>query len=143
MELDDKDEILFCSFEDNVENYHPKFILFINHELKCVILAIRGTFSLDDVIIDLVCEEDIFLDGYAHGGILKSAKKILELVEDILKTTLDKFPEYELVVTGHSLGAGSGILVTLAILNGETVIEPHAKVKCLRTNTLFPNKYVL
>jgi hypothetical protein len=37
-------------------------------------LTIRGTFSMADAISDIVCDEDPFLDGFAHRGILNGAR---------------------------------------------------------------------
>ena len=43
-------------------------------KIGAVVLTIRGTFSLADAIADIVCDEDPFLDGFAHRGILNGAK---------------------------------------------------------------------
>jgi hypothetical protein len=42
--------------------------------------SFRGTFSLADAISDIVCDEEPFLEGFAHRGILNGARKILKVI---------------------------------------------------------------
>jgi putative lipase involved disintegration of autophagic bodies len=42
-----------------------------------------------------------------------------------LKSALKDFPDYDLIVTGHSLGAGTAELIALSILMGKVeFIDP-------------------
>jgi hypothetical protein len=43
---------------------------------KMIVLTIRGTKSLSDVVTDLKMDVDNFLGGYAHHGILEGSKKL-------------------------------------------------------------------
>ena len=58
--------------------YSPQWALVTDHEEKHLVLAIRGTFSISDVVIDVVCDDEPFVDGFAHKGILRGAKKVFE-----------------------------------------------------------------
>ncbi|KAJ3209281.1 hypothetical protein HDU67_006288 [Dinochytrium kinnereticum] len=108
----------------------PYFIVY-DPETDAIIIAIRGTFSVADVLVDLKFDLAEFeipeLDGeeggakgvhWAHSGMLRTAKNVVEDIEkeDILRSVLtDPSSEYfkcPLVVTGHSLGAGVAALVT-------------------------------
>ena len=43
-------------------------------------------------------------------------------------------PDHRLVITGHSLGAGTAILITMAILSGnfKQIVDPkHTQIKCI------------
>lgn len=42
---------------------------------------LRGTWSITDVIIDVICDEEEFLGGFAHRGILRGARKLIKEVE--------------------------------------------------------------
>ena len=76
-------------------------------------------------------QDENFLDGFAHFGILKGALKILKVTKDVLIKLLEEHPTYKLVVTGHSLGAGTAVLITLEILLGkDPFVSPH-RVKCI------------
>ena len=80
-------------FTDADDGGHcPKFILFLDHEVKSLVLAIRGTFSPKDIILDAVAEEVPFLDGMAHKGILSGSKIILDKVLDSIISNLRMFP---------------------------------------------------
>ena len=75
-------------------------MIFTDESSKSVVLAVRGTYSLADVIVDIICDEEKFLDGYAHRGILKGANRIMKESGDILKEALagDNFnPNYKLL----------------------------------------------
>ena len=45
-------------------------MLFVDHESRNVVLVIRGTFAINDLVIDALCDEVPFLDGYAHRGMV-------------------------------------------------------------------------
>jgi len=129
----DKDDVLVSWFNDDDNGHCPKFILFFDHDSKSLVLSVRGTQSLKDALMDLTCVERRFLDGFAHKGILDGARKILEETKDLIKTALNDNEGYQLVVCGHSLGAGTAELITMELLLGPTsaVIPPLSTVKCV------------
>ena len=99
---------------------HPRFVVITDHTESQVVLCIRGTYSIGDAIIDIVCDEVPFLDGYAHHGMVDGANRILNKVKPLLRELLlDKFPGYKLRITGHSLGAGTAELVTMTLLSSK------------------------
>ena len=76
-------------FEDKEGDDHcPKFMIFTDHSTKSIVLAVRGTYSLADVIVDIICDEEKFLDGFAHRGILKGANRIMKESGETLKKAL-------------------------------------------------------
>ena len=54
-----------------------------------------------------------------------------------LGTAFERHPDYRLFVTGHSLGAGSALLVTMDMLrkqqakSSESIVPIDAEVKCV------------
>ena len=76
-------------------------------------------------------QDENFLDGFAHFAILKGALKILKVTKPILFKLLEEHPTYKLVVTGHSLGAGTAVLATLEILLGSDKFVSPQRVKCI------------
>eukprot|EP00924_Labyrinthula_sp_SR-Ha-C_P000238 maker-scaffold_25-snap-gene-1.39-mRNA-1 protein AED:0.01 eAED:0.01 QI:142/1/1/1/0.66/0.5/4/159/476 len=74
-----------------------------------VIISIRGTFSLEDVVTDIGVKPDDFFEGTCHSGIKQKAENIVKEVEDLFKKRgveqLDQLPSTKFVFTGHSLGA--------------------------------------
>jgi len=127
-----EDSIIMVHFTDADDGGHcPKFILFLDHEVKSVVLAIRGTFSPKDIILDAVAEEVPFLDGMAHKGILSGSKIILDKVLDSIISNLRMFPGYKLTITGHSLGAGTAELVSMQLLSSPKMLPFNTQVQCV------------
>ncbi|XP_028395223.1 sn1-specific diacylglycerol lipase beta-like [Dendronephthya gigantea] len=126
-----KVEYVFSSFKNDV--YQTAFCVCIDHQLKKVVISVRGTLSLKDVLTDLTAETDSLEldcdDGCeekcsGHRGMTKSAKFIRDKLEreNILESLFLRYPEYHLVIVGHSLGAGtSAILAILMKKKYETV----------------------
>ena len=50
MGLTDQDQVLFTWFDNTVGDTCPNFIIFTDEQSKSIVLAIRGTFSLADVV---------------------------------------------------------------------------------------------
>lgn len=84
----------------------------LDHEAKAVVLACRGTLGFEDVLADLTCDYDRLVwrgRGFrVHKGIHASARRILYggdgRVLITLQEALREFPDYGLVLCGHSLG---------------------------------------
>uniref|UniRef100_A0A914WX69 sn-1-specific diacylglycerol lipase n=1 Tax=Plectus sambesii TaxID=2011161 RepID=A0A914WX69_9BILA len=105
------------------------FYVAIDREQNSVVVCIRGTLSLKDLITDLcAAEEDIPLDDagdmksaaglyQAHQGVVIGAKYVLAklLDEGVLKAAFSRLPEGKLVIVGHSLGGGIATVVGLVL----------------------------
>jgi sn1-specific diacylglycerol lipase len=83
------------------------------------VLSIRGSWSVSDIFTDLVSKPGEFdapgfpENTYAHNGMIKCTEDIIKKLEDdnLLDKILQMHADYELVITGHSLGAALAILV--------------------------------
>ena len=115
------EDLLLEHFTDDAADggHCPKFLLFVDHQTSSLVLAIRGTFSLKDAVLDAVAEEAPFLQGWAHQGILSGARLILSKVRRVMTEVLalPEYSNYSLVVTGHSLGAGTAELITMELIS--------------------------
>ena len=109
----------------------PVHGIFKNVETKSIILAIRGTASPQDAIIDgLATTELVTLDSkkyYVHSGFLRASSFIANEIAPLLKKLLKDNPGYTLTVTGHSLGGASatvtGVLLFDKHFNREIAIN--------------------
>ena len=113
-------EVIYIDTEATPGN--PASFLAFHKDRKVAYLSIRGTHTVADVLTDLVSHTEsaehptIDDDGivHAHAGMLASARAIVSRSRPILKELLE--PQgYALVVTGHSLGAGTAALVTILL----------------------------
>ncbi|KAL7857053.1 hypothetical protein SRHO_G00159520 [Serrasalmus rhombeus] len=110
-------DFIHISFHNQI--YEIPFFVALDHKREAVLVAVRGTLSLKDALTDLSAEcenlpvEVVSGASYAHKGISQAANYIYKkLVNDgILSQAFSIAPEYRLVITGHSLGAGTASLL--------------------------------
>ncbi|XP_012975863.1 diacylglycerol lipase-beta isoform X2 [Mesocricetus auratus] len=125
-------DFIHISFHDKV--YELPFIVVLDHRKEAVVVAVRGTMSLQDVLTDLSAESenlelDIELqDCVAHKGIAQAARYVYRrLVNDgILSQAFSIAPEYRLVLVGHSLGAGAAALLAIMLRRAYPQVRAYA-----------------
>lgn len=109
----------------------PRHFIAVDDAKRAIVVALRGTNSISDVITDLLCGNEPFAGGYAHGGMKSAAESLYTLIVPILRDALGDHPGYELVLTGHSLGAGVAILLCKVLLmNGFDNVRCFAIAPC-------------
>lgn len=109
----------------------PRHFVAVDEREKSIVVAIRGTNSISDIITDLLCDNEPFAGGYAHGGMKRAAESLYAAILPTLRSALAKYPSYIIAVTGHSLGAGVAILLTKVLLmNGFTDVKCYAIAPC-------------
>eukprot|EP00931_Biecheleriopsis_adriatica_P048881 TRINITY_DN28245_c0_g1_i1.p1 TRINITY_DN28245_c0_g1~~TRINITY_DN28245_c0_g1_i1.p1 ORF type:complete len:464 (+),score=98.34 TRINITY_DN28245_c0_g1_i1:27-1418(+) len=109
----------------------PGHYVAIDAENSAVVLGIRGTVNLSDAITDAVGNSvplPGFPDVQTHQAILASAQEVLKQTREFLSQALTDHPTFDLVVCGHSLGAGTSILCTL-LLHAEPLASA-PKLRC-------------
>ena len=82
--------------------YRPGYFIAIDHSTKTIVIAVRGTFHVRDALTDLIAHYEKFKGGFAHRGFLRAAHNVLEIIKPILESQIFKYPDYGIVVTGHS-----------------------------------------
>jgi len=142
-EIVHEEDLVNIRLEAEVPNVLPYYIA-IDRVKKVVVLAIRGSLSMEDVIRDLLFEpadldlwvEEKRVNGWdaplpelkpatestryaAHSGIFEAARATVADIQNtgVLANLLlgpgKQLPDYNLVVCGHSLGAGVAFLMSL------------------------------
>lgn len=105
-------------------NIHmPRYIVFFDHLTRSIVVAIRGTASMSDIITDMAIQSEPFVHNgvsmVAHSGIAQAAQTLLGSVQtaiiDARRRKGGKYSQYGVVVTGHSLGAGTACLLGLRL----------------------------
>nr|CAD2145236.1 unnamed protein product [Meloidogyne enterolobii] len=131
--LDDECTPAFVCFRNGL--FEVPFAVVIDHHTNSIVIAIRGSASFMDIITDLSLDDETLdsidvdsdpilrsdkeLDGYGeirvHKGILKSARYIYETLQTnhVIEDAQQRCPNYNIVICGHSLGAGIGSLLAL------------------------------
>ncbi|KAJ3103380.1 hypothetical protein HDU97_010218 [Phlyctochytrium planicorne] len=83
---------------------------------RVVVVALRGTLGLSDVLTDMRFDYADFRGGRVHAGMLRSAAMKFRkgtVVFEAVDRALRENPGYGLVLTGHSLGGGVAALMAL------------------------------
>lgn len=97
----------------------PPYLLCLDHDHADIVLAIRGLNLAKEsdyaVLLDNKLGKRKFDGGYVHNGLLKAAGLVLNAESEILKQLLEKYPNYTLTITGHSLGSGVAALLTMVV----------------------------
>ncbi|KAF8793881.1 diacylglycerol lipase-beta-like [Argiope bruennichi] len=124
------EDLVHVSFVDKV--FEVPFFVTYDHQTKAVIVAARGTMSMNDVLTDVAaafaCMDDPGCPPgtLCHGGMLSAAREIKRKLEEhgILDRAFEDHPDYDLVITGHSLGASVSSILTLLLK------QKYPKVRC-------------
>eukprot|EP00117_Sycon_ciliatum_P023129 scpid36815/ scgid19746/ Sn1-specific diacylglycerol lipase alpha; Neural stem cell-derived dendrite regulator len=124
------DDIIYADYKGEFEDL--PFFVALDHSHQAVVVSIRGTLSLEDALADLRAQQEE-IEGHpglkAHKGMLRSARTIKEKMQQIeldagwhpIKRAFQRAPQqgsgYELVIVGHSLGAGVAALLSILYRN--------------------------
>lgn len=137
-EVEDKDLIMF---EDTAARYLPAHALILNHELKAVVLVIRGTVEKFDIIADLDGDEirheikdcktgQVLTKGLVHRGMYQCATNLgLKIRNEVLRVA-NEHKGYSVYISGHSLGAGTAALLALIWMNDAEIMEKGLLALC-------------
>lgn len=96
----------------------------IDMESKAIVLTCRGTLGFEDLLTDAACGyADLYWQGQrytVHEGVRDAARRLLDSangnrVMATLKELLNQYPEYGLVLCGHSLGGAVAAFVAIMI----------------------------
>jgi hypothetical protein len=92
-----------------------RYFIAVDHENKAVVLSIRGSFTVKDLLIDIAAFSRPFCGGEAHSEMAHSTEKLWDETKDTIGNLLGNNPGYEFVITGHSLGAGCATLLNILL----------------------------
>jgi transcription antitermination factor NusG len=116
-----KEEIMMANLESvpraqvSEESLCPRYYVIKDRTRREVVVVVRGTADANDAISDLLAKTTPFLDGIAHDGIARGAQALFNNVKEDLKRLAEK--QYKLVITGHSLAAGTVHLIQAFMIN--------------------------
>eukprot|EP00536_Pseudo-nitzschia_multiseries_P012886 jgi/Psemu1/244944/estExt_Genewise1.C_5140003 len=110
--------LVYAQFNNRLSSV--PYCILLDHERSLVVLSIRGSLSLEDVVTDtLVLPESLEELGerygfngrgqYCHSGVLACFENVLRDLQRYgwLERLLElDYPDYHLRIVGHSLGAG-------------------------------------
>ena len=95
------------------EHLKPAFFVCHHEALEAIVVVVRGTDDLNDILTDLAAEAVPQLGGLVHMGMFRAADALLHDLAPVIKNALVEYPDYTLKFMGHSLGGGVANLCTL------------------------------
>ncbi|CAE8698967.1 unnamed protein product, partial [Polarella glacialis] len=116
------------------EVHLPGQLVVVDHSMGCVVVALRGSSCLRDVILDLNFKPESFTlgacQGIAHAGMLRAARSLDEPIAAAVQLGLQKLSgPGKVLLCGHSLGAGVASLLTALWTDSKRL--PTAELRCL------------
>ena len=88
------------------------FYITTSELLKATFVVCRGSYCLDDFLTDILGMATEFHEGKVHQGICQTAEYVYLKCKDTINDLFEKYPEREIIITGHSLGASVAAMVT-------------------------------
>ena len=114
--------------------YQPGYMIIIDSVMKNIVVTIRGTVNMNDVVVDLTCEPTVCNELYSnteydpqrldymddgdvrvHPGMYLCAVTLDHMLRNTITELLnvDIYNDYHILCVGHSLGAGVASLLTI------------------------------
>lgn len=112
------------------DSNHLRHFVAVDREHQTVILTIRGTFSVSEVFLDVAAFSRPFCGGEAHSEMANMAEKIWDAAGPTVLDLLRQNEGYTLVLTGHSLGAGTACLLNVLCQQNDRELVEGRSVKC-------------
>lgn len=106
-------DVVVWDVEHTGSDAHLRHYVAIDHQHGEIVLSLRGTFSLAELVVDAAGFAAPFGGGQAHAEMAQQALAVWKTVGPILVEACREHPEYTLTLTGHSLGAGTACLLHL------------------------------
>lgn len=114
--------------------YTPFYAVYIDDESKSIIVVIRGTSDTKDAIIDILCNTidvsftsknkiDKDINCHVHEGFYLASKIIVSAVKNIILDYMKLYVDYDVVITGHSLGGGTSIITGVLLFTDQLFNE--------------------
>lgn len=94
--------------------HEPAYYVATHTDKKEVVVAIRGTWAVEDVVTDITALPVVFDNGkhMAHSGMNASALYLFDRIFSLAQAIKD---DYQLTLVGHSLGAGAAALLAMLL----------------------------
>lgn len=125
----DVDDLLYCCFEgdelkgtDGVEFHSPPVFILRDRVKQTIVVLIRGTQNLNDVIVDVYGNSMRWEEGAVHEGMGMIARWVAtdNIIVSTIEDALINNVNYSITVVGHSLGASIAALTAIYWKNHKT-----------------------
>ncbi|CAG8806694.1 3903_t:CDS:2, partial [Gigaspora margarita] len=110
----DKQDFICWEYGQNTVSV-PNYMVIRDPETNSILVSIRGTMNIADVITDALAHYEPWNGGLVHRGVLRSAQYLVDRSLNDIKAAVIKFNAESIQVIGHSLGASISSIITLLL----------------------------
>jgi predicted lipase len=132
-----RDDIVKANWSSSL--YYPAYVIALDHGTQNIVISVRGTMSVQDIITDINNLNVDFTDGRVHGGINRAAKNVYnDIIESLVNLmTDDKYKNYGFRFVGHSLGAAVVSIITHIFFEDYSSMISKTKTYCYGCPPIF------
>jgi hypothetical protein len=106
--------------------FQPVAYVAVDEASQWVVLAVRGTLSGHDTLMDACAEPCPFPGGHAHAGFVAAAWQVVRQFLPVVAHHLATRPGFRLILTGHSAGGAVAALTAALCRSGDPDVEAAA-----------------
>lgn len=125
----DAADIKLASFANSA--FLPAHYVAIDKHIRAVVICVRGTANIVDSLTDIAATQDPFAvreieggtdvrKGYGHAGVIRSARNLFARIRSVTLEALTENQGFELMITGHSLGAATAAVLAMIMRDDPT-----------------------
>ncbi|KAH3671466.1 hypothetical protein WICMUC_004598 [Wickerhamomyces mucosus] len=107
------------NFRNLIDEFSTSGYIALNHDWKKLLIVIRGTRSFKDSIVDLNSDLVSYGDDQdglrVHKGFYCSYLKTWNEIKHLIKFQYSKYPDYGILIMGHSMGGAIASFLTLKL----------------------------
>lgn len=127
-----EEDIIVMDLDDaGCDLNHLRHFVAVDRVNSNVVLSLRGTFNLAELVVDVAAFSRPFMGGEAHSEMATMAERVWEVSGPTVRRLLEEGgKDYGLIITGHSLGAGTACLLNI-LLHQDRKRQVHGRrVRC-------------
>ncbi|CAB9512472.1 Sn1-specific diacylglycerol lipase beta [Seminavis robusta] len=123
--------LLDVDYHEGTNHDHLRHLVAVDHVHRTVVLSIRGTYNFSEIVVDITAFSTPCFGGEAHSEIYAMAQRLWkEAVGDTIVNLLKQNEDYELILTGHSLGGGVASLINMMCQQNQRELVLGHPIRC-------------
>ncbi|CAG8460609.1 16408_t:CDS:10 [Dentiscutata heterogama] len=110
----DKSDIICWEYGQKAVSV-PNYMVVRDPETNSIIISIRGTMNITDLITDALAHYEPWNGGFVHRGAFRSAQHLIKHSLKEIRDAIVKYNINSIKIMGHSLGASISSITTLLL----------------------------